>query len=203
MSILQGLDPQAIAEHFGEVDTEYTWLQEPQTMTHSDEVAQLRARIADLERNSVIRTDNGAVILALEKRIKELESDYNEMSLQNEHIVKENGVNVERIAELERERDTAKTNALTCLRMMEQAQNECEALRGDKKTFPIATHNGLHIYSDADAVERKIISLEAELSAAIADARALATLLKEVDDANPTMAYSVKAYWVMKKYLQP
>lgn len=108
MSILQGLDPQAIAEHFGEVDTEYTWLQEPQTMTHSDEVAQLRARIADLERNSVIRTDNGAVILALEKRIKELESDYNEMSLQNEHIVKENGVNVERIAELERERDEYK-----------------------------------------------------------------------------------------------
>jgi len=33
-----------------EVDTEYTWMQEPQTMTHSDEVAQLRARIAELER---------------------------------------------------------------------------------------------------------------------------------------------------------
>ena len=48
--ILSGLDPQAIAETFGEVDTEYTWLQEPQAMTHSEEVAQLRARIAELER---------------------------------------------------------------------------------------------------------------------------------------------------------
>ena len=78
--ILSGLDPQAIAEHFGEVDTEYTWLQEPQTMTHSDEVAQLRARIADLERNSVIRTDNGAVIVALEKRIAELERERDYLS---------------------------------------------------------------------------------------------------------------------------
>ena len=76
--ILSGLDPDTLAEHFGEVDLEYTWLSEPQTMTHSDEVAQLRARIADLERNSVIRTDNGAVIVALEKRIAELERERDE-----------------------------------------------------------------------------------------------------------------------------
>ena len=59
--------------------------------------------IAEFE--SAEREARNAAILELEKRIAELEADYNEMSLQNEHIVKENGVNVERIAELERERD--------------------------------------------------------------------------------------------------
>ena len=48
-----------------------------------------------------------------------------------------------------------------------------------------------------------IVAAKERAEQAEADARALATLLKEVDDANPTMAYSVKAYWVIKKYLQP
>lgn len=47
----------------------------------------------------------------------------------------------------------------------------------------------------------RIAELERERDAAIADARALSKLLKEVDDANPHMAYSAKAYWVIKKYL--
>ena len=55
--ILQGLDPQAIAEHFGEVDTEYTWTAEPLPVPVCLQVASC----------------NGAAILALEKRIAEME----------------------------------------------------------------------------------------------------------------------------------
>ena len=179
MSILQGLEPQAIAEHFGEVDTEYTWLQEPQTMTHSDEVAQLRARIADLERNSVIRTDNGAVIVALEKRIAELERERDTMgavlAAQSRNAVINGGTptlteraQTKRIAELERERDTAKTNALTCLQMMEQAQNECEALR---ETIGQMEH-------EANTQHAAALDLQAQRDAAVADARRLLELFR-------------------------
>ena len=59
MSILQGLDPQAIAEHFGEVDTEYTWTAEPLPVPVCLQV----------------KTCNGAAILELEKRIAELERE--------------------------------------------------------------------------------------------------------------------------------
>ena len=59
MSILQGLDPQAIAETFGEVDTEYTWDAEPLPVPVCLQV----------------KTCNGAAILELEKRIAELERE--------------------------------------------------------------------------------------------------------------------------------
>ena len=59
MSILQGLDPQAIAEHFGKVDMEYTWDAEPLPVPVCLQV----------------KTCNGAAILELEKRIAELERE--------------------------------------------------------------------------------------------------------------------------------
>ena len=93
--ILQGLDPQAIAEHFGEVDTEYTWTAEPLPVPVCLQV----------------KTCNGAAILALEV-------DLATAIGQNEQMLKAVGVEnfpafLARIAELERERDAANKRART------------------------------------------------------------------------------------------
>ena len=59
MSILQGLDPQAIAETFGEVDTEYTWDAEPLPVPVCLQV----------------KTCNGAVVMALQAENDQLRAE--------------------------------------------------------------------------------------------------------------------------------
>ena len=98
----------------------------------------------------------------------------------------------EMLNELEREREAATKRA-------EQAEaRELAQLRGG--TFPISTHNGLHIYSDADAVERAMISLEAKLSEAIEDAGSLANFIDYhcVEDLPDALTREI-----VRKYIDP
>ena len=95
------------------VDLEYTWGDFP-ALTAEQIYKAYDARAVCAQ----VTTCNGAAILALEKRI----------------------------AELERERDAAKTNALTCLQMMERAQNESNA----------ATKRAEQVERERDAANKKL-----------------------------------------------
>ena len=103
------------------------------------------------------------------------------------------------VAQLRAELDAANERIKKQLREIVELSKERErfALVIDSSKFP---------YTAAELIGQlrlDIVAAKERAEQAEADARALATLLKEVDDANPTMAYSVKAYWVIKKYLQP
>ena len=113
MSILQGLDPQAIAEHFGEVDTEYTWTAEPLPVPVCLQV----------------KTCNGAAILALEV-------DLATAIGQNEQMLKAVGVEnfpafLARIAELERERDAAQQSRARLVELVRAKNIETDVMASD------------------------------------------------------------------------
>ena len=199
--ILNGVGVAELADYFNEVDLKYKWLQEPQTMTHSDEVAQLRAELEKIRVALRGYSDSDLVSLAeaTQTRLTAAElilATLCDMVLGEDAKDRSNDALVRAVGEMKRERNAAiadRDNALIDVRNMQaRLQRIIDAntqatrkLRAAIETQPQA------LPGSPDLVDELI----AQRDAAILDARKLA------QNWNGVMT-SVEIESIVKKYLQ-
>ena len=98
-------------------------------------------------------------------------------------------------------KETIKEQAQRIAELERDNANQANLLDALRETIGQMSHEANTQHAAALDLQAQRDAANKRAEQAEADARALAKLLKEVDDANPHMAYSAKAYWVIRKYL--
>ena len=201
MSILQGLDPQAIAETFGEVDTEYTWDAEPLPVPVCLQVktcngAAILKLQAELEAaNKRAKEDEQALLdyailrVSLTERTAKAEAERDQLRAELEQVKAERDAMGAVVASQSRNACVSGGTPTLAERALERARNQ---LRAELET---AQDNALRAANLGAEWKERAERYKSERDAAILDARKLA------QNWNGVMT-SVELEAIVKKYLQ-